>query len=97
MRRHNNILIILALVAVIGALSETDRVIAQINAQESVEENQQDTAFKGMDEIVNEGLAEQAGVPSRDPFINIEAMGELWNLLLLLGGGVCGFILGRQY
>ena len=50
-----------------------------------------------MDESVNEALAEAAGVPSRDPFINTEAMGELWNLLLLAAGGICGFILGRYW
>jgi hypothetical protein len=53
--------------------------------------------FPGMDESVNEALAEEAGVPSRDPLIDTEAMGELWNLLLLVAGGVCGFLLGRHW
>ena len=29
--------------------------------------------------------------------IDTEAMGELWNLLLLGAGGICGFILGRYW
>ena len=51
--------------------------------------------FTGMDEAVNEKLAEAAGQPARDPYLNTEAMGDLWNLLLLGAGGVCGFIVGR--
>jgi hypothetical protein len=54
-------------------------------------------AFPGMDESVNEALAEEAGVPSRDPLLDTESMGELWNLLLLAAGGVCGFLLGRHW
>jgi hypothetical protein len=54
-------------------------------------------AFPGMDESVNETLAEEAGMPSREPFINTEAMGELWNLLLLAAGAVCGFVVGRYW
>lgn len=53
--------------------------------------------FSGMDEAVNEMLAEKAGRPSREPHLNIEGMGDLWNLLLLSAGGVCGFILGRYW
>ncbi|MFZ3045480.1 MAG: energy-coupling factor ABC transporter permease, partial [Desulfatirhabdiaceae bacterium] len=51
--------------------------------------------FSGMDEVVNDALAEKAGRPSREPYLNTEAMGDLWNLLLLSAGGICGFILGR--
>lgn len=58
---------------------------------------QDEPAFSGLDESINETLAEEAGVPSRDPFINTEAMGELWTLLLLAGGGICGFIIGRYW
>ena len=68
-------------------------------AQEATEPEQavEEPAFPGLDESVNEALAEEAGVPSRDPLINVEAMGELWTLLLLAAGGVCGFILGRYW
>ena len=53
--------------------------------------------FSGLDEVVNEALAEEAGRPARDPFIDTEAWGELWNLLLLGAGAVCGFIVGRYW
>ena len=51
----------------------------------------------GMDEAVNEKLAENAGKAPRDPYINIEALGDVWNSVLLLGGAVCGFIIGRWW
>ena len=54
-------------------------------------------ALAGMDEVVNERLAEAAGVPPRDPYVNTEAKGDLWNMMLLLAGGICGFILGRWW
>jgi hypothetical protein len=63
----------------------------------STEQEESESAFPGLDESVNEALAAEAGVPSRDPLINTEAMGELWNLLLLVAGGVCGFIIGRYW
>ncbi len=53
--------------------------------------------FMGMDEAVNEKMAAAAGQPARDPYINTEAMGDLWNLLLLSAGGVCGFVVGRWW
>ena len=53
--------------------------------------------MRGMDEAVNEHLAQAAGRPAREPFINTEAMGDLWNMLLLLAGGICGFIIGRWW
>jgi cobalt/nickel transport system permease protein len=54
-------------------------------------------SFSGMDEAVNEKLAENAGLKPKDPFINIESMGDLWNAVLLLAGGVCGFVIGRWW
>ncbi|MGK5094933.1 energy-coupling factor ABC transporter permease [Deltaproteobacteria bacterium TL4] len=51
----------------------------------------------GMDQVVNESLADRAGLPPREPYLNIEAMGDLWNTVLLLGGGICGFIIGRYW
>ena len=53
--------------------------------------------FAGMDEAVNEKLAEAAGRPARDPYINTESMGDLWSFLMLAAGGVCGFIVGRWW
>lgn len=54
-------------------------------------------SFSGMDESVNEALAENAGIQPKNPYINIEAMGDLWNALLLTAGGICGFVLGRWW
>lgn len=51
----------------------------------------------GMDEKVNEKMAEKAGHAPRAPYLNTEKMGDLWNTLLLLAGGTCGFILGRWW
>jgi cobalt/nickel transport system permease protein len=53
------------------------------------------SAFSGMDEAVNENLAETAGLPPRAPYIDTESMGDLWNAIMLLAGGICGFVLGR--
>jgi hypothetical protein len=58
---------------------------------------QQERPFSGMDQAVNRNLAEDAGLPARDPYINTEAMGDLWNLILLAAGGTCGFIIGRRW
>jgi hypothetical protein len=62
--------------------------------------NSQDPApakFAGMDETVNEKLAEAAGRPARAPYLDTESMGDLWNLLLLSAGGICGFVVGRWW
>jgi hypothetical protein len=53
--------------------------------------------FPGMDEAVNVNLADSAGIPARKPYLNVEEWGDLWNLMLLLGGGVCGFVVGRNW
>lgn len=53
-------------------------------------------AFSGMDEVVNEEVAKAGGAPSRDPFLNLEAQGDVWNFMLLMGGGIAGFIIGRN-
>jgi len=76
-----------------GSLSVTGLFWAQAPANAETSQ----PAFSGMDESVNEHLAEAAGRPARDPYINTEAMGDLWNLLLLGAGGVCGYIVGRNW
>jgi hypothetical protein len=50
-----------------------------------------------MDQSVNVDLADKAGIPARRPYVNVEEWGDLWNLMLLLGGGVCGFVVGRYW
>jgi cobalt/nickel transport system permease protein len=53
--------------------------------------------FPGMDEAVNEAIAHQAGAHSKSPFLNFEAMGDVWNFVLLLGGGLAGFVIGKNW
>ena len=53
--------------------------------------------FVGMDQSVNVDLAAKAGVPARKPYINVEEWGDVWNFVLLLAGGVCGFVIGRRW
>lgn len=53
--------------------------------------------FSGMDEAVNEKLAEKAGRSPREPYLNMEDKGDIWNLMLLSAGGICGFVLGRYW
>ncbi len=59
-------------------------------------ENQEEE-ITGMDEAVNEKLAEDAHMAPRDPYINLEALGDVWNAVMLLAGGICGFIIGRWW
>ncbi len=54
-------------------------------------------AYTGMDEKVNEALAVAAGAKPHDPYINLENKGDVWNAMLLAGGGVAGFIIGRGW
>ncbi len=62
-----------------------------------VEPAAEQQGFAGMDEAVNEAVAEAAGAPARAPFIDIESMGDVWNSILLGAGGICGFIIGRWW
>ncbi|MBL6989739.1 MAG: energy-coupling factor ABC transporter permease [Bacteriovoracaceae bacterium] len=64
---------------------------------QAAEPEGEETGMMGMDEAINESLAEKAGMPPRDPYINIEALGDVWNTIILLAGGICGFIIGRWW
>jgi cobalt/nickel transport system permease protein len=55
------------------------------------------SGFAGMDESVNEQMSEVAGIKIRDPYIDLESLGDVWNAVLLFGGGICGFIVGRWW
>lgn len=66
-------------------------------AQTSVPAAAESVGMPGMDEAVNERMAEDAGRAPRDPYLNTEAMGDVWNLILLGAGAVCGFIIGRWW
>ena len=52
---------------------------------------------KGMDEAVNDRLAAEAGRPVRPPYLNTEKLGDAWYCILLFGGAVPGFVMGRWY
>lgn len=73
-----------------------NRNLPAVQAEIQMESSGADS-FAGMDEAVNEHLAEAAGRPPRDPYIDTESLGDLWNLLLLGAGGACGFIVGRWW
>jgi cobalt/nickel transport system permease protein len=54
-------------------------------------------AFSGMDETVNEAMAASGGAPAREPFLDLEKSGDLWNFVLLSGGAIAGFVVGRNW
>jgi hypothetical protein len=54
-------------------------------------------AYTGMDEKVNEAMAASGGAPAHAPYLDTEKMGDLWNLILLMGGAIAGFIVGRNW
>lgn len=80
-----------------GYSSDKQKQVPSADVIASVEQAQPAANFSGMDEAVNEKMAEAAGRPPRDPFIDTESMGDVWNMLLLSAGGVCGFIVGRWW
>ncbi len=51
----------------------------------------------GMDEAVNEKMARSAGVAPRAPYIDLQALGDVWNAVMMFAGGICGFIIGRWW
>lgn len=51
----------------------------------------------GMDEAVNEEMARSAGAAPRAPYIDLQALGDVWNAVMMLAGGICGFIIGRWW
>jgi cobalt/nickel transport system permease protein len=66
-------------------------------AAESAAEAKEESKIKGMDEEVNEKMSEEAGLKPREPYINLESLGDVWNTALLLAGGIVGFIIGRWW
>jgi cobalt/nickel transport system permease protein len=53
--------------------------------------------FSGMDEVVNEAVAQAGGAPAHAPYIDFESKGDLWNFVLLMGGGLAGFVVGKNW
>ena len=91
----------LALLAVgVPALADSKSPEAVSNppaAAKSAAETKKESKITGMDEAVNEKMSEAAGLKPHEPYINLEGLGDVWNTALLLGGGVCGFIIGRWW
>jgi len=85
-----------ALIAVI-VLGATFFMASPLRAEEVTTPVVEKVNFSGMDETVNDHLAEQAGRPAQSPYIDTESMGDVWNALLLLAGGICGFVIGRGW
>ncbi|RKZ51373.1 MAG: energy-coupling factor ABC transporter permease [Candidatus Parabeggiatoa sp. nov. 3] len=80
----------------------SDRLYAEDSVLPSVSSEQpaiteEESGMAGMDEAVNEAMAEAAGLAARDPYINLESMGDVWNAVMLLAGAICGFIFGRYW
>jgi len=66
-------------------------------AEQLAIKEEEGSGMAGMDEAVNEVMAEAAGLSARDPYINLESMGDVWNAVMLLAGAICGFIFGRYW
>ena len=77
--------------------AQEDQVSTQSALDPSRTQASETAKFAGLDEAVNEKLADAAGQPARAPYIDTESMGDLWNLLLLSAGGICGFVVGRWW
>lgn len=91
------LLLLLSLAPALNAAEAAKAPAAAPVAASPAAEAEAPAGFTGMDEAVNEAVAQAGGAPPRDPYINLEAKGDLWNMLLLLGGGVAGFIIGRNW
>ena len=63
----------------------------------AITEEKEEAGMVGMDEAVNEVRADVAGLSAREPYNNLEAMGDVWNAVMLLAGAICGFIFGRYW
>jgi cobalt/nickel transport system permease protein len=79
------------------AFAANEKAVPRRVEKSQIQEPSTTNSFSGMDEAVNEKLAEDAGLEPKDPLINTESWGDLWNAILLLAGGVCGFVIGRWW
>jgi hypothetical protein len=96
MRRRKGVAIA-ALCIALAVVCSAPSVLAQGAEVATPSPQNRPVRFPGMDQSVNVDLAGKAGIPARKPYINVEEWGDLWNLILLLGGGVCGFVVGRRW
>ncbi len=79
------------------ASAANEKTVAAKMENSQMQEPSTTNSFSGMDEAVNEKMAEDAGLKPKDPLIDTESMGDLWNAILLIAGGVCGFVIGRWW
>lgn len=91
------VLVVGLTVSMLSLSSEAVAASAATATEESNPKGGKPKAYTGMDEKVNEAMAEAAGAKSRDPYINLEEKGDVWNAMLLAGGGLAGFIIGRGW
>lgn len=54
------------------------------------------TAWEGVDKVVVEKMAAEAGHPAREPYVNTD-QGDLLLFLFLLAGAMGGFVLGYTF
>lgn len=52
--------------------------------------------FGALDDMTD-GMAEKAGTPSREPYLNLEKYADIWSSVLMIGGLIVGFVLGRWW
>lgn len=92
------IALLLGMTAGILSLSSDARASATVTTTEECNlKSGKPKAYTGMDQKVNEAIAEAAGARPHAPYINLEERGDVWNAMLLAGGGVAGFIIGRNW
>lgn len=53
-------------------------------------------SYGALDDMTD-GMAERAGTPSREPYLNLEKYPDIWSSVLMLGGLAVGFVLGRRW
>lgn len=97
MRRRKNAVILALWMAAMVLVSANTVVAQQSSGNTSSSSEISPTRFPGMDQSVNVELAAKAGAPARRPYIDVERWGDLWNFILLFGGAVSGFVVGRRW
>jgi cobalt/nickel transport system permease protein len=89
--------LLLILLLPVATLSAAEKAATAAPANVSPAVAAKPAAFNGMDELVNEAAAAAGGAPARAPYIDFESKGDLWNFVLLMGGGLAGFVIGRNW
>ena len=53
-------------------------------------------SFGALDDMTD-GMARKAGTPSREPYLDLEKYPDIWSSVLMFGGLIVGFVLGRWW